>query len=278
MEGRVDQFITPPTRSKRIAIVGGGPGGMKTAIEAAIRGHQVTLYEKADRLGGQLTHADYPDFKYPLKAFKDYLIHQMERYDNLVVRLGTEATPEALEAEGYDEIVVAIGSKPIVPAIQGIDGPQVHSALWVYGHVDELDHEVVIIGGGEIGVETGIYLARQGRHVTILEMREDLALDATPIHYRTMVVDAWQHQKGLDYICKAKCCRVDRDCVSYEKGGKVSQLFCGSVVYAAGMQHQREAAWGFYGSAPRIRLVGDCETVGNVQTVIRSAYSTGVSL
>lgn len=278
MEGRVDQFITPPTRSKRIAIVGGGPGGMKTAMEAAIRGHQVTLYEKADRLGGQLTHADYPDFKYPLKAFKDYLIHQMERYDNLVVRLGTEATPEALEAEGYDEIVVAIGSKPIVPAIPGIDGPQVHSALWVYGHVDELDHEVVIIGGGEIGVETGIYLARQGRHVTILEMREDLALDATPIHYRTMVVDAWQHQKGLDYLCEARCCRVDRDSVSYEKGGKVSQIPCGSVVYATGMQHQREAAWSFYGSAPRIRLVGDCETVGNVQTVIRSAYSTGVSL
>lgn len=278
MEGRVDQFITPPTRSKRIAIVGGGPGGMKTAMEAAIRGHQVTLYEKADRLGGQLTHADYPDFKYPLKAFKDYLIHQMERYDNLVVRLGTEATPEALEAEGYDEIVVAIGSKPIVPAIPGIDGPQVHSALWVYGHADELDHEVVIIGGGEIGVETGIYLARQGRHVTILEMREDLALDATPIHYRTMVVDAWQHQKGLDYLCEARCCRVDRDSVSYEKGGKVSQIPCGSVVYATGMQHQREAAWSFYGSAPRIRLVGDCETVGNVQTVIRSAYSTGVSL
>ena len=278
MEGRVDQFITPPTRSKRIAIVGGGPGGMKTAMEAAIRGHQVTLYEKADRLGGQLTHADYPDFKYPLKAFKDYLIHQMERYDNLVVRLGTEATPEALEAEGYDEIVVAIGSKPIVPAIPGIDGPQVHSALWVYGHVDELDHEVVIIGGGEIGVETGIYLARQGRHVTILEMREDLALDATPIHYRTMVVDAWQHQKGLDYLCEARCCRVDRDSVSYEKGGKVSPIPCGSVVYATGMQHQREAAWSFYGSAPRIRLVGDCETVGNVQTVIRSAYSTGVSL
>lgn len=278
MEGRVDSFITPPTRVKTVAIIGGGPGGMETAIEAAKRGHQVTLYEKKSVLGGQLTHADYPDFKYPLRAYKDYLIRKVKESANITVKLNTDATPELLRPFEYDEVVVAIGSKPIVPPIPGIDGSHVVGALDVYGHVDELGDEVVVIGGGEIGTETAIYLAREGKHVTILEMRKDLCLDSTPIHYRTMVRDAWEGQVGLAFFCNARVVEVCADHVIYVQDGNSYSVPCSSVVCAAGMTNRRKEAWDFYGAGNRIRLVGDCETVGNVQTVIRSAYSTGVSL
>lgn len=278
MENRVDSFITPPTRTKKIAIVGGGPAGMETAIEAAKRGHEVTIYEKRDTLGGQLIHADYPDFKYPLKAFKDYLVYHVEKQDNIQVVLNTEVTPEMLIEKGYDEVVMAIGSKPIKPGIPGIDNDNVENALDIYGHAEELDDEIVVIGGGEIGVETGIYLARLNKHVTILEMRKDLALDATPIHYRTIIEDAWKRQENLDYVCEAKVCAITDAGVEYEKSGEKHRVPCGSVVYAVGMMDQQAEAWSFNGVAPRIRLAGDCDSVGNVQTVMRSAYSTGNSL
>lgn len=277
MEGRVDSFITPPLLKRRVAIVGGGPAGMETAVEAAKRGHDVTIYEKGDRLGGLLTHTDYPDFKKPLHAFKEYLVAQVARH-GIRVLLNTEATPELIRQEGYDEVVMAIGGEVIVPPIPGIDGSNVMSAVSVYGHVDQLGREVVIIGGGEIGVETGIYLAREGRHVTVLEMRADLAMDATPIHYREMVVDAWENQDGFDFVCGARCTGIELGGVRYVKDGAEHVIACDSVVYAAGMRDRRDEAWRFYGAGGRTRLVGDCECVGNVQTVMRSAYSTGNSI
>lgn len=278
MEGRVDSFIQPPKQVKKIAVVGGGPGGMKTALEAAQRGHLVTIYEQADRLGGQLCHTDYPDFKAPLRAFKDYLLRKVSEHKNITIHLGTKATPELLQPLGYNEIVAAIGSAPVTPPIPGIDGPNVIHALDVYGQVDKLAQEVIVIGGGEIGTETAIYLSREGKHVTILEMRDDLCLDATPIHYRTLVRDAWERQEGLNYICQAKVTAIHADHITYLKDGEEHSLPCGSVVCATGMTNRRDEAWSFIRAGSRVRLVGDCESVGNVQTTIRSAYSTGVLL
>lgn len=278
MEGRVDSFISAPVRRKKVAIIGGGPAGMRSAMEVADRGHEVVLFEKKDILGGQLFHTDYPDFKYPLRAYKDYLIRQVQRRPNIEIRLQTEATPALLKKEQFDEVVAAIGSVPLVPKIPGIERANVCSALDVYGHAAELGKEIVIIGGGEIGVETGIYLAREGKHVIVVEMRKDLALDATPIHYRTMVVDAWKHQKGFDYIVNAKCTGISEHGVTYEKDGRQETISCDQVVYAAGMRAQKEEAWAFYGAGGRLRLAGDCDEVGNVQTVTRSAYAVGVSV
>ena len=278
MEGRVDSFISPPRKAKKVAVIGGGPGGMKTAIEAANRGHQVTLYEKTATLGGQLKHTDYPDFKWPLRKFKNYLVSKVSENPNITIQLGVEATPDMLKPMDYDEVIVAIGSAPLVPPIPGITGKNVIGAIDVYGCVDLLAQDIVVIGGGEIGTETAIYLAREGKNVTILEMRNDLCLDSTPIHYRTMVRDAWRRQEGLDFHCNARVTGVYEDRVTYIQNGEEKSIPCGTVVCAAGMKNRRDEAWGFNGVGHRTRLVGDCETVGNVQTTIRSAYSTGVSL
>lgn len=275
IEWKAERMAAPVERKKKVAIIGGGPGGMKAAIVAADRGHQVTLYEKSDRLGGQLKHADYPSFKWTLKSFKNYLIHQIGKRD-IAVRLNTEATPALLETEGYDEVLVAIGAKPIVPPIPGIGGSNVVCAVDAYGEAEKgLAKDVVVIGGGEIGVETGMYLAECGHSVTLIEMRPDIALDATAVHYRALFKEAWEAQEGFSYIVNARCTGVDETGVSYtDQNGAEHRIPCGSVVLAAGMQKKEEEAWQFYGCATRIRLIGDCDRTGNVLKTMRSAYST----
>ena len=146
---------------------------MKAAITAAERGHRVTLYEKSDTLGGLLRHADYSSYKWPLKKYKDYLARQMIK-NGVEVLLKTEATPEMVKAKGYDVVLAAIGEDVIVPKIPGSDGKNVYDLMSVYAREKELGKNVVIIGGGEFGVGTGIYLAAAGHRTTILTIEKEL--------------------------------------------------------------------------------------------------------
>lgn len=155
---------------------------MEAAIVAAQRGHQVILYEKNYFLGGQLRHADFASFKWPLRDFKDYLIRQVNKA-GVEVLLSTEATPEMIKAKGYDAILVAVGAEPATLDIPGAHGDNVWKPIDVYVREKELGENVVVIGGSEIGVETGMYLAENGHKVTVLTRQKELATDATPIHY-----------------------------------------------------------------------------------------------
>ena len=116
----VDRYIgTAAGESKKVAVIGGGPGGMRTALYLADRGHRVTIFEAQDKLGGAIKHADYVPFKWTLKAYKDYLIRQVEK-KHVQVILNTRARPETLGGD-YDVVVAAVGAEPIVPPIPGAD-------------------------------------------------------------------------------------------------------------------------------------------------------------
>ena len=219
-------MIQPPAAEKKVAVVGGGPAGMEAALVAAERGHSVTLYEQSGSLGGLLKTADGVAFKWPVRDFTEYLARRVEKA-NIKLHLNVRTTAEELSKEGYDVVLVAVGSTPVVPGIAGIDGPNVLYAVDVYGHEDSLAENVVVIGGGEVGVETGLHLAEKGHNVTLLEMLDTLAPDATPaLHYRDLLLGALEEQRRFTCLVNARCTAISRSIMSSRSRQTTSFWFC----------------------------------------------------
>jgi NADPH-dependent 2,4-dienoyl-CoA reductase/sulfur reductase-like enzyme len=273
-EHKIERMVLPSTGQKKVAVVGGGPAGMEAALVAAGRGHQVTLYEKSGTLGGLLNLSNDVSFKWPLKQFKNYLLHQIKKA-GVNVRLNTEATVDMLKAEKYDAVFAAVGGEPVVPDITGIDGKNVIFAQDVYGKEDSLADNVVVIGGGETGTETGMHLAEKGHNVTVLEMGDMLVPRATPVHFYSMFKEAWEKLANFKFTLNARCTGIGDGKVTYvDAEGKEQAIAAGSVVIATGYKPKNDLALQFAGTGDRFFMVGDCDKVGCVQTVMRSAYST----
>ena len=189
------------------------------------------------------------------------------------VLLNTEATPEMIDAEGYDEVLVAVGARPAVPPIPGTDGPNVMFAADAANREKELGHKLVIIGGGEIGVEVGIHLARQGHEVMVVEMLGILSPESVPVHFRSLFQKTWEEQEGFDYVLNARCTGIYEDHVTYvDKDGVEHSIQADNVLLAAGLKANQEIALPFFTGKARTWMIGSCDTPGSIQAVNRSAY------
>ena len=278
LEDRVDKMFPVEVPSRKVAVVGGGPAGMEFAKVAAERGHKVTLYEKTDRLGGMLKHADYASFKWPLRRFKDYLVKQME-LQGVEVRLNTAATKELLQAEGYDYIAVAVGAHPIAPPFPGKDRPNVFYGMTVYGHQDELGDTVAVIGGGEIGVETALWLCETGRKCVVMEMLPELIMDAPHAHYKNMVHNYWLRQPNFSSLTGVRCTSIEADGVCYiDRDGAEKKVLADSVLLCAGAASNTAEAEALFGAAPEMAFIGDANKFGNVQKAVREAWAAAMSI
>jgi len=269
-----DFLETPAEGGKRVAVIGGGSSGMRCALYLKERGHIPVIYEAGGALGGTLRHADSVPFKWTLTKFKDFLIRQLEE-KGIMVKLNTKATPEMLAKEGYDVIVAAVGSVPVLPAIPGIDKEKVLFAADVLEDESLAGQSVVIIGGGDVGVETGIHLARTGHKVTVLEIRQKLAADATLIHYYAEMVNAWTAEKNFTGIVNARVSRIQDGFVFYtDDCGKEHQVPADCIVVAVGMKPLSDEALVFHGIAKEFYLIGDCMKPQTIQQAMRAAFST----
>ena len=167
---REEEFkITKTEQSKKVAVVGGGPAGMEAARVCALKGHQVTLFEKRE-LGGALIEASIPEFKAPdLKPLIQYLSTQIKKLKIKLVN--KEATVQTIKNGGFDAVIVAAGAIPLTLAdVPGIESARVTSAVQVLQGKAKVGQKVIVIGGGIVGTEVGLFLAEQGKEVVFVEM------------------------------------------------------------------------------------------------------------
>ena len=283
--------MIPETVAKKVAVIGGGAAGLRAAVEAAKRGHSVTLYEKSERLGGQLLHADYFDFKWPIKNYKEWLIRELKRLDVKVV-MGRKPAPEELEAEGYDAVLAATGARAVLPkSIDGLldpEGKALYPTSWeIWGKEAELGKHVIIVGGSETGIETAIYLLRAGHKVTVLTRQKEVAHDASRLHYITMSfvkqddethaheAAEWERYEEFTAIVNAKTTAVKGNTVTYlDAEGKEQSLSGDAVVICGGTERLTEDALVYQSCALQFYAIGDClPGAGNIQRCTRQAFA-----
>ncbi|MDC7239321.1 MAG: FAD-dependent oxidoreductase, partial [Spirochaetales bacterium] len=273
IEHMMDQIIEEPGAPQKIAVIGGGPAGMKAAMELADRNHRVTLFEAEDELGGAIKHSDYISFKWPLRDFKNYLIRQVEKRD-ISVEKNRRVTPEEIRKEGFDSVITALGAGPVIPPIPGTGLPHVVSAERAIHDPGSLGDEVVVIGGGEVGVEVAMHLAEKGHKATVLEMRDEIAADSTLIHYRSMFQEAWEALDKFHFKVSVRVGAIEEGRVLYPEMGEEKSIRADSVVISTGMKARSPEAMKFYGSAGRFYMIGDCRKPGALESAMRSAWST----
>lgn len=268
---KLDKLTRPAGPAKKVAVAGGGPAGMRAALYCAQRGHDVTVYEASDALGGQLKLMDAPSFKWPLVKYRDYLIRQLEKA-GVRVKLNTRATPELLKDAGYDVIIAALGAQPKLPPIPGSE--YCRDIFNTFGHEQELGKRCVVIGGSESGAEAGMYLAENGHDTIVLTRQSGLALDATPIHYREIMQEFYGKLPNFSYISNASATAVGEGYVEYrDAAGETHRIPCDSVVALGGMCPLQAEAMALSGCANDFYMIGDCRQVGNIHTGSRDAYA-----
>ncbi len=263
-------------KPKRVMIAGGGAAGMEAARVAATRGHQVSLYEKGKSLGGHLIEASVPDFKEDLAALLKW--YQKQLQDLAVeVKLETEVTESLISRENPDAVIIATGSNPAVPDIPGIRNPNVCTCIDLLLGEKKTGKSAVIIGGGLVGCETALWLAKTGTEVTIIEMLPELISGGIPEPEmnRRMLLDLLSLHKVKSITGAALREVTGEGAIVTSVSGEQQIIKAETVVLALGLKTADELYQTLNGKLAHLYASGDCRSPRNIMEAIWDGYEVG---
>ena len=269
--------IQPAAQKKKIAVLGGGPAGLEAARVAALRGHDVTLFEKTTSLGGQLNIACVPPRKEEMRRAAQDLIHAV---CNAGVHLcmGQTRTAEQLKDAGFEAVINAVGAHSAAPRIPGIDSVNVADAWRVLAGEQQVYGTVAVIGGGMVGCETAEYLAARGCKVSVIEMMDKIAAgESTTIlptlleNYKTYGVEQYPSHKVKEFRMDAVVCE--------NKDGAEVTIPCDYIVLAMGARSNAFDAAALEAAGIPVYSIGDAAgKAADISNAIRTGYDTACQL
>ena len=269
--------IQPAAQKKKIAVLGGGPAGLEAARVAALRGHDVTLFEKTTSLGGQLNIACVPPRKEEMRRAAQDLVHAV---CNAGVHLcmGQTRTAEQLKDAGFEAVINAVGAHSAAPRIPGIDSVNVADAWKVLAGEQQVYGTVAVIGGGMVGCETAEYLAARGCKVSVIEMMDKIAAgESTTIlptlleNYKTYGVEQYPSHKVKEFRMDAVVCE--------NKDGAEVTIPCDYIVLAMGARSNEFDAAALEAASIPVYSIGDAAgKAADISNAIRTGYDTACQL
>ena len=261
--GREREYeIKPAEKIKRVLIIGGGPGGLEAARVAALRGHNVTLYEKDKKLGGQLLPASVPQFKQPIKDQVEYLKNQIQKL-GVKIELERDATPGLVKELKPDVVILATGASPLIPDIPGVEIDKVTTASDILLGKKEAGEKVVIIGGGEVGSELAWFLAEKGKKVTIVEMLYGVAMDMN-LFSRFYLLDKLA-ELGVEVLTTMTAEEItDKSVATVDMSGNKQVVAADTVILTVGFRSNSELEEKLKGEVPELYTAGDCVKPGKI--------------
>lgn len=273
--GREEELVIKPAEAKKkVAIVGGGPAGMEAARVCALRGHEVTLYEKR-KLGGYLHEASVPEFKSDIRHFMQYLINQVQKLKIKIVT--AEADQGLLKNGGYDTVVVAVGAEPVNLQVAGIDNKMVVNALDLLSGKVKPGKEVIVVGGGLIGTETALDLAENGIKVTVVEMLNEIMADVAvtdKLAYSDRIAKTDMKVLNGHRVIEIKKNSV---IVADNRGNK--EIPADMVLIAVGLAPVSTLYKDLAGeNSMEVFRIGDCIKAGKIYDAIHTAYKTALNI
>lgn len=269
------KYLRPAAKRKKVLIAGGGIAGLEAALTCAARGHQVILCEKSGQLGGVLRCEQNVPFKKHLGEYIDQRVKNISR-ESIDVRLNTEVTKKLAEALEPDVIIAAVGSKPLIPGIPGIEGPNVHGAVELYNSPAMAGKKVVILGGGLVGSELAIYLGSLGREVTILEMLPKLNAGDNILHGQAIGLEL--ERVGAKLALGTKAVGINDKGVIGENTGVLTLYEADTVACALGLLPRDKEADALRFCAPNFYQIGDCRAPKNIFEATRTAHQIALDI